>query len=449
MISGQNEGLGTKPIKRLLWDLGAPATVGLLVNALYNIIDSIFIGQGVGSLGIGGLTAAFPIQNIIMAFAQMIGMGSASAVSRALGAKQDERATRFVGHAMVLSFGFGLALALLGLLLMEPILQTVGASGQVLPYAKEYMQVIYLGTAFHSFAVCVNPLIRAEGQAQVAMRAMVLGTGLNIVLNPLFIFTLDMGIRGAAIATVLSQGAAFLYSLRYLLSPQSSYQPRLEDFKVRWSELREILTVGAPSFARLSASSLLHGSANNIVQVYGGAAALASYGILMRLMIFLVMPVFGVVQGFQAIVGYNYGAKRFDRVQESIWLSIRYTTMILCVGTLVSLLFARPLVGLFTTAEEVLAISVPAVRLSNLALPIIGVQIITATVYQSLGFAKGALLLSLLRQIILLLPMMMLLPPLGLGLTGIWMAIPLSDLLSTVISAWLLRGQLRNFKAQT
>jgi len=446
-MNERSERLGNEKISKLLFNLSMPATIGMIVNALYNVVDTIFIGRGVGTLAIGGLSIAFPIQMIIMAFAQMVGIGAASAISRSLGAGEVEKADHVAGN----SFGAVLLISAIvmsiGLIFTDPVLRIFGATDAILPYARDYIRIILMGSVFFSFTVSSNNLVRAEGNAKVSMIAMLIGTGLNIVFDPIFIFALDMGIRGAAIATILSQFFSFIYITFYLYGDSSTLKVRWHHLRPDYRILKEIFTVGLASFARQVAGSFVAILVNHSLAFYGGDLAISIFGIIRRVTMFLFMPLFGVVQGLQPIVGFNYGAKKYGRVREVIKLSIIVTTVFASTSVLFGELFPYAIFGIFSTDAELISQGAPALRLVIMMIPVIGVQIVGAALFQSLGKAVPSLVLSLLRQVLVLIPLLLFLPRVGnLALTGIWISYPLADLISTLLTGILIFKEMNKMK---
>ncbi len=436
--------LGEKKISKLLVNLSLPATIGMMVNALYNLVDTIFVGRGVGALAIGGLTIAFPIQMIIMAFAQMIGIGAASAISRSLGAKDIEKADYVAGNSFLLIVILSSIIAAIGLNFTEPMLRLFGATDNILPYAKDYITIILWGSIFFSFAMSSNNLIRAEGNAKVAMATMLIGAILNIILDPIFIFVFEMGVKGAALATVISKFISFLYVLTYLYSGKSSLKVKLHHLKPKMRIIIEILTVGSAAFARQVTGSVVAIVVNNSLRIFGGDMALIIVGILHRVTMFVFMPLFGVVQGMQPIVGFNYGAKKLDRVKETLKLSLITTTSIATFGWLLVQLFPCAIIGIFTRDAEIIEKGSTIMRIVISVIPLIGIQIVGAALFQSLGKAVPSLVLALLRQVLLFIPLVIILPRvLGLGLLGIWIAYPAADILSVVLTVLFLRSELK------
>lgn len=442
--------LAEAPIGKVLYQLALPGTIGMMFNALYNLVDTIFVGQGVGGEAIGGLTVSFPIQMFIMAIAMMIGTGGASAISRSLGAKAYDRARKLTGNAYALVLVFSILAVVLGTLFIEPILRIFGATDTLLPFAKEYMSIIFLGSVFFSFLVAANNLVRAEGNAKIAMVAMVIGTGMNIVLDPIFIFWLDMGIAGAAWATIISQFLAFLFIIRYLFGHSTALRIHLSDLILEPALVKEIISIGFPAFARQVGGSALAIVLNNSLVYYGGDIALSTFGIINRVMMFLFMPMFGVVHGFQPIAGYSYGAKAYGRLKEVVYKSIMVITILASISWVTIELFPGFFMRLFVKDLEIIALGTQAMRWIFLVIPIIGVQIISASFYQAIGRAKPGLFLSLLRQFIILIPLLFIMPRIGgLGLMGLWLAMPLSDLLSTGISAVMLKSDMKKILVES
>ncbi|RKD20875.1 putative efflux protein, MATE family [Caminicella sporogenes DSM 14501] len=447
-MNTRNHMLGNEKMSKLLFKLSLPATIGMIVNALYNLIDTIFVGRGVSPLAIGGLTIALPIQMIIMAFAQMIGIGTASLISRSLGAKDIEKADMASGNAFLAITILSTLTMIFGLIFIDPLLKFFGATEKLLPYSKAYLSVIFLGSIFYSFAVASNNIVRAEGNAKVAMFTMIVGTGLNIILDPIFIFVLKLGIKGAALATIISQFVSFLYILKYLYSGKSSIKVKLHHLKPNKEILKEIFSIGSSAFARQTAGSILAIIINNSLKTYGSDAAITIYGIINRFIIFLCMPIFGTVQGMQPIAGFNYGAKKIDRVKEVVKLSIITTTVLASFGALIAQIFPISIMKLFGLKDNLAIEGSKALRIVISMLPIIGIQIVGATFFQSIGKAVPSLILSLSRQLLFFIPIVLILPHF-IGLYGIWLAFPISDILSTIITTSLVKREMKKISLKT
>ena len=434
--------LGNEKIPKLILQLGVPAMVAMLVNALYNLVDTVFLGRWVGKEAIAALTVAMPLQTLMMGFGLLTGVGAASMISRSLGEKNIERADRIAGNAFVSVGAIGTALAVLGLLFMDPVLRLFGASPAILPYAREYMGVIFIGWIYVPLVMSANNIVRSEGDARTSMVAMLIGTGLNLILDPLMIYTLGWGIRGAAIATVFSQFCAFLYLLNYFLRGKSMVRVGLEYLRIQWDVMKEMYAIGFSSFARQLAASVVGIIMNQALVFYGGDLGLAAFGIMFRVHMFVFMPLFGVVQAMQPILGYNYGARDFARVKESIRVSTILVSAAATAGTLFIVLFPDLLAGIFTSDAALIEQGAVALRVASIFIPIVGVQIVASVVYQSLGKAGPALFLALFRQVILTIPLVLVLPRFF-GLMGIWLVYPSADMIAVVVSVWMLLRELK------
>jgi len=434
--------LDRESIGSLLMKLSIPAAVGMIVQSLYNIVDAIFVGRGVGSLGIAGITVSFPIQIIIMALAQMIGIGSASIISRSLGAKDLDRAERSLGNAFSLSLIIGFSVLASGLVFINPLLQVFGATKTILPYAKQYMSVILLGSVFTTFGMALNSVVRAEGNAKIAMFTMLIGAISNIILDPIFIFVFKMGIRGAAIATVISQFITFIWLLIYYLNGKSVMTLRFKNFAFDFRIAKETFAIGVSSFIRQVTASLMIAILNHTLAFYGGDIAITIYGLLNRLSSFAILPAFGVAQGFQPIAGFSYGAKKYDRTKRSIYLASVFATAVTVTGFLIMMLFPYQLIGLFTTDQLLINMAATPLRYVVLMFPFVGFIAIVATLFQAIGKAFQSFILSMARQIIFLIPLVLTLPRF-LGLPGVWYSFPIADFLTAIMSFGYLVPELK------
>ena len=446
-MNEHSELLAKEKIGKLLFKLSAPAMVGMLVQAMYNIVDTIFVGRAVGFMGIAGLTIVFPIQILVMAFAQTIGIGGASIISRSLGSGDMERAHKTFGNVISLVILISAAVMLIGGLYLEPVLRIFGATESILPYAAEYLGIILFGTFFFVLAVACNNVARAEGNAKVAMNTMLISAGLNLVLDPIFIFGLNMGIRGAALATVLAQGSMSLYLIYYFLSGRSTLILRVENLKIIPNIFRETMAIGASSFTRQASASIMVVIINNSLAFYGGDLTIAVFGVINRLLMFAFMPMFGIVQGLQPIIGFNFGAGNPDRVRKAIQMSILVTTGMSVVAFLSFMLFPEVLIRLFSSEQELIQLGTEAIRIITLALPLVGFQLIGASIYQALGKPLPALILSISRQVLFFIPAVLLLP-LYFNLQGVWMAFPAADILAFIVTYFLVRGEMRLLKEE-
>jgi MATE family, multidrug efflux pump len=429
--------LGTAPIRSLLIKMSAPAMMGLMVQSVYNLTDTFFVGQGVGSLGIAGIVISLPIQILVMALAQMFGMGCSSIVSRRLGAGNREEAKHALGNLFTLIIIFSAGIGVFGSIYLPSLLRFFGVTEGILPYASDYSRTILLGTPFFMFAMATSAVVRAEGNARVAMWTMVISATLNILLDPLFIFVFDLGIRGAALATVLSQATTVVYLIYYFAKGRSSLRTQLHHFRLSWPIVREAAAVGSGSGLRSAASVFTMILLNRSLAPYGGDIAIATFGVMNRIIMFLFLPMFGIIQGMMPIVGYNYGAGNQERVLQVVRLSNIVTT-VMSVGTSM-LLIAIPslLLRSFIRDPEVISMGTPALRIIILGFSTVGFQVVASGMYQALGKAVPALILALLRQVILLTPLILLLPRFF-GLTGIWIAFPIADFTAALITGWMI-----------
>ncbi|HBR28069.1 MAG TPA: MATE family efflux transporter [Firmicutes bacterium] len=434
--------LEKEKIGRLMMKLAVPATVSMLVNALYNLVDTIFIGRGIGYLAIGGLTIVFPVQTLIMAASLMIGVGGSSVISRSLGAKDFERAQRVAGNSFVAISALGVFVCVLGLIFINPLLRIFGATAELFPYAKEYLQVILVGSLYFPFVISSNNIIRAEGKARVAMVSMLIGAVGNVILDYIFIFPFQMGVFGAALATILSQLASAIFVFLYFKRGHSTLQVQLRHLKPEREILREITTVGFASFARNSAGSLIIIIGNNLLGVYGGNMDISIYGIIQRFTKVLFLPLFGIVQGMQPIVGYNYGAKNLSRVKRTVRLSIISSMLFAVTSSGLAQLFPDQLIRLFSTEAVLIKEGVYALRLVILMVPIVAVQIVGAAFFQAIGKVIPAIILTLSREILLFIPFVLILPRFF-GLFGIWVSFPVADFFAALITTILLIREMR------
>ncbi len=434
--------LGTERVGKLLYRLSVPAIIGMAVQATYNLVDAVFVGRGVGTAGIGGITIAFPIQMIIMAFALTIGIGGSSIISRRMGEGREDEAALTFGNMVLLSLAISVALLIIGWIFMNPILRLFGATDTLLPSAQAYFGVIIFGIPFVSFAMAMNNAARAEGNAKIAMGTMLIGACLNIALDPVFIFGLDMGVRGAALATVISQGASALFLFIYFNSGKSEIRMGLRYLRLKWTVVREIFAIGVSAFARAAAGSIMVALVNNMLARYGGDTAIAAFGIIFRVIHFVYMPVIGVTQGLQPILGFNYGAKKYDRVRKSFRMAVISSTAYAVFCFIILMAVPEVILGAFSRDAELLAVAEQPLRYVVLLLPLIAFQVVGSGLFQALGKALEALVLSLARQVLILIPMVIFLP-LVFGLNGVWISFPISDALSFTITLFLVIAQIR------
>lgn len=433
--------LGAMPVGRLLFRMSAPAVTAMLVNSLYNLVDTIFVGQGVGTEALAALAVCFPIQMFILAAAQTAGIGSASVISRALGARDPERAGRAASSSFLLAALSALVICVTGLLFMDPVLTLFGARGEVMKPASDYMSVIYFGGVFFAMSVNGNNLLRAEGRAKLAMTTMILGAVTNIILDPVFIFVFRWGIRGAAVATVISQFISFLYVTSVFRGGKSSLVLRRAWLIPRVREAFEVLSIGLSSFARVCAGSLMAIAVNGSIVHFGSSLELAVFGVINRVLVMCFMPVFGMAHGLQPVLGYNYGARSGTRSIRAVKLTVLTATGMTAVAFLLGILIPGHVLSVFSRDHALLQAGPRVFRILTLGMVFVGAQIIGASVFQTLGKAGLAFLLSISRQVIFVIPLVLTLPGIMADpLDGVWAAFPLADFLSfAVTGSFMLR----------
>jgi putative MATE family efflux protein len=432
-------------IGRLLFKLSLPAFMGMFVMALYNVIDTIFIGHYVGSLGIAGLSIVFPIQMLTMGIGMMTGMGGASLVSRLIGAGNTGRAEHALGNSLTFTIIISVALTIAGLSNPDLWLRLMGASDTILPYARDYMTIILAGVLFRTFAMSQNFLIRATGNARVPMIGMIMGAGLNIVLDAIFIIPLGMGVKGAALATVIAQVITSLYFLRYYSSGKSFLRIDLQNMVIKWELLKSILAIGISSFVRTAAQSLAVIFVNRTLLIFGGDLAISSYGLIQRIMIFALMPSIVIGQGMQPILGFNYGAKRYDRALQVIKIATIAAT-IYSIIAFCALYFAPELfIRVFTADSELIVLTADASRRIFFAVYLIGFIIIGSIVFQAIGKAPQAFVTAVARPALFLLPLVFILPNYW-QLSGVWLAFPITDALTSILVLALLIPETKMFR---
>lgn len=438
--------LGEKRIFSLLMKFSIPAIIGMVVNALYNVVDRIFVGQGVGSLAIAGIAIGFPIFAVILAFGMLIGIGGAALISIKLGEQKQEDAEVILTNGLVILLAIGVVFTVLGLVFLDPMLRVFGASPDVLPYARDYMSIIIAGSTFQFIGFGLTHYARAEGSPKIAMVSMLIGAVTNTILDPIFIYTFNMGIKGAAYATILSQAIGAAWVLYYFFYGKSLLKFRKENIRFKAHIFGRMIAIGSAPFAMQMASSLLNIVMNNSLRIYGGDTAISAMGVINSISMLILMPIFGLNQGAQPIIGYNYGAHRYDRVKQVLKLAILTATVIVSFGFIMTQLFSRQLIQIFNKEDRVLLeLGVAGLRTFMFMLPILGFQIISANYFQAVGKPKHAMFLSLSRQVILLIPALLILPRIfDLGLRGVWLSGPVAD-----VGAFLLTGimLLREIKA--
>ncbi len=429
--------LGTASIRKLLWEYSLPAIVAMLASSLYNIVDSIFIGHGVGALAISGLAITFPLMNLSAAFGSLIGAGGATLLSIKMGQHDVESAERVLGNIVSLNLLLGTLFMLFGLLFLEPILLFFGASSETLPYAYDYMFVLLIGNLVTHLYLGLNSAMRSTGSPRKAMLTTLMTVFINCVLDPLFIFVFDWGIRGAALATVVAQLAALIYTLVHFLNPRQELHFKRDIFTLRRRVAVSIFSIGMAPFVLNACSCLVVVVINQSLLKYGSDLAVGAYGIVNRIMMLFGMLVLGFNQGMQPIAGYNYGALKMDRVKSVLKQTILYASLVMTTGFLIVELFPEVVARMFTTDAELLSISEKGLRIVFAMAPVVGFQMVVSNFFQSIGHASKAVFLSSTRQLLFLVPLLVILPHFF-GVIGVWLSLPISDVLSSALAAVVL-----------
>ena len=436
--------LGDAPIGKLLLQYSIPAIIGMVVNALYNIVDRMFIGNipNIGSLAITGVGITMPIMTIILAFGMLIGIGATANISLNLGKGNRPTAEKLLGNAFTLSIIVGLAIAIVGTICANPILNLFGASENTLFYAKEYLNIILLGCTFNILSFSLNSTVRADGNPKMSSFTMVIGCGTNIILDYVFIFILNLGVKGAALATIISQAITFFIILYYYTAGNSNLKLKVENFKLKKHLVTMTFAIGFAPFATQIANSLVQVIANNALKTYGSDLAIGAMTVISSLNIIFMMPIFGINQGCQPIIGFNYGAKKYERAKEAF----KYATIAACVICIIGFIsiqcFPTQIISLFNNDPELTTLAIKGIRIYLLMMPVVGINIVATSYYQSIGKAKISMFVSLLRQVILLIPFTIILPKF-IGLDGVWAAGACADSLSVIITLVLLKKEFK------
>lgn len=436
--------LATEPVGRLLWRYSLPAVTGMLVMSLYNVVDRIFIGQGVGPDAIAGLAITFPVLNITTALGVLVGAGSSSRVSILLGEGNHAAAERVLGNSLTLLVIFATCYMALFYAFLDPVLRLFGASDATLPYARDLISTLLPGLFMTNLAFSLNNIMRASGYPTRAMMTMVIGAAVNIVLDPIFIFGLDMGIRGAAIATDIAMGVCAVFVFAHFFRRDVTVRFRRGTFGLSWRIVWSIVAIGAaPSLVNF-ASSFINIIINRTLSDHGGDMAIGAAGIFTTYATLLTTFMVGICLGMQPIIGYNYGAGQVHRLRRTYWLACAAATAVSILGFAGAQLVPSLIARAFTIDAELIRVTDTALRTAMAAFMVVGFQIVSTTLFQSIGAAGKSVFLSLTRQVIVLIPLLLTLPD-AMGLRGVWMSFPLSDICATVITAAMVMWQLRRF----
>ncbi len=429
--------LGTKPVGRLLMQYAMPAIIAMTASSLYNMVDSIFIGQGVGPMAISGLALTFPFMNLSAAFGAAVGVGASTCISVKLGQRDYSTAQNILGNTITLNLIIGVLFSIVSLLFLDPILFFFGASDQTIPYARDYMVIILLGNVFSHMYFGMNAVLRAAGKPRHAMYATMFTVIMNTMLDPLFIYTLGLGISGAAYATILSQMIALTWQI-WLFADRSQLLHLCKGtYRLRKAIVRNIIGIGMSPFLMNVCACIVVIFINKGLLQYGGDLTVGAYGIANRIAFVFVMVVMGINQGMQPIAGYNYGARNTARLMKTLKLSMLAATVVTTSGFLVAEFIPELCARMFTTDEQLIGLAAHGLRIIMATFPIVGYQMVVTNFFVSIGMAKTSIFLSMSRQMLFLFPLLLLLP-LEFGVNGVWMSMPISDTLSALVTLWLM-----------
>lgn len=436
--------LGTEKISKLLKQYALPAIIAQTASSLYNMVDSIFIGHGVGPLAISGLAVTFPLMNLSTAFGTLVGMGAASLMSILLGQKNYNAANKVLGNVVSLNIILGILFMIVALVFIDPILYFFGASENTLPYAKDYMKIILYGNIVTHLYFGLNAQMRSSGFPKKAMMLTIFTVALNTILDPIFIFTFDLGIKGAAWATVIAQTASLVIVMRHFNDKSRGLHFEKGIIRLDWRIAKESLSIGFGPFLMNAAACLVTLFINQQLRKYAGDLGIGAFGICNRISFMFIMICLGLNQGMQPIAGYNFGARKYSRVKEVFWRTVGLATIATSLCFIICVLLPKSAVSIFTHDPELMAMSAKGLRTMNAMVLIIGAHIVSTNLFQCLGMVRKSIILSLSRQILFLLPLLYLLP-LKWGETGVWLSYPISDVLSCVLAFTMLGSLFKKF----
>ncbi len=439
-----NEHLKTESIGKLLWKFSIPAIIGMMVNALYNVVDRMYIGW-IGPMAMTGIGLNLPFMTVLMAFGMLVGIGGASIISIRLGQGKKDEAEKILGNAVSLLIIIMAVVTALGFIFKIPLLYLAGASAATIDYADQYLTIILIGAIFQGVGFGINNIIRAEGSPKIAMYTMLIGAIINIVLDPILIFGFNMGISGAAWATIFSQFVSMVWVMRHFMRGNSRLKFHFKNMRLEVSVILSILMIGISPFAMQIAASLVTLISNNALKTSGGDIAIGAMTVINAIVIFFLMPIFGINQGTQPIIGYNYGAKEYKRVKQALKLAITAATVICLFGFVLTQFFTVNLIKIFNSDPELLKVASYGMKVFLSMMPLLGAQIVSANYFQAVGKAPKAMFLSLLRQVIVLIPLLIILPKFY-GLKGVWFAGPIADAVAFVVTALFLFLEMRHLE---
>lgn len=436
--------LGTEKIGKLLVQYSIPAIIAMTASSLYNMVDSIFIGHGVGTMAISGLALTFPLMNLAAAFGSLVGVGAATLISVKLGQKDYDTAQRVLGNVLILNLIIGISFTIIVMPFLDPILYFFGGSDETVQYAREFMQIILLGNVVTHLYLGLNAILRASGHPQKAMIATITTVLINILLAPLFIFVFDWGIRGAATATVCAQLIALVWQISLFNRKDELIRFKRGIFRLKRKIVLDSLAIGLSPFLMNMASCFIVILINQGLKEYGGDLAIGAFGIVNRIVFVFAMIVLGLNQGMQPIAGYNYGAGHYSRVTKVLKATIYCATGVTTLGFLIGMFMPEMVSSIFTADRELIAIASEGFQIVVFFFPLVGFQMVTSNFFQSIGMAKKAIFLSLTRQMLFLVPCLLILPHYY-GQTGVWVSMPVADLAASLVSGGMLWWQFRQF----
>ncbi|MDP2338633.1 MAG: MATE family efflux transporter [Bacteroidota bacterium] len=447
-MNKRTQELADLAIPRLMLKFFIPAFIGVFANALYNIVDRIFIGQGVGSMALSGISVIFPVMLIVMGFGMLIGIGSGVLVSINMGKRDLDKAEKVLGSSFLLMILVSVLITVIGFAIKGPLLQSFGATSETIEYANDYLNIILAGTVFQVVGFSLNNIIRAEGNARIAMVSMLISAGTNLILDPIFIFGFDMGVKGAAYATVISMIILTVWVLLHFRSTKSVVKLKAENIRFNYTILLEVTAIGMAPFFMQIANSFVQGLLNTKLIAFGGDLAVGAMGIVNSIATMIVMSIVAINMASQPIISFNYGAKSFSRVKDALRIAMISATGIAILAFILVETLPETIVKLFNSSDKgLLGIGKEGLQLGLMALPLVGFQIVAGNFFQSMGKAKIAVLLTLLRQVIILIPLLFILPN-YFGLHGIWMSMPISDVCSATVVVFILVNQWKKLNIQ-
>lgn len=426
--------LKEEKISKLLLKYSVPAILAMMVASLYNTVDRAFIGsiKDVGALAISGLGVTMPLFTILGAFCVAIAVGGSTNISIKLGEGNKEEAEKILGNTFLLELIVGISIMVIGTIFLEDILYIFGASNDTLKYAKEYMSVILFGAWFNLPGFALNSAIRADGRPKLAANMMIVSCILNLILDPIFIFCFDMGIQGAAIGTIICQLVICIWSMHYFTRGKSNLKLKVKNIKIKFNILKPIIVIALTPFFMELASGSIHLVTNRVLKIYGGDLSIGAMAAITSICLMFLMPVFGLSQGMQTIIAYNYGAKEYDRARKALFSAIIAGTIILTLGFVLIKIYPEKFIGIFTNDDKLISLALNGIKIYSITLPIIGISILGTVYFQSIGSAKVSMILGLLRQVIILIPVILVVPKIY-GLDGVWMSQPIADLGAMIV----------------